>query len=93
MPKNILVADEDQAMLDLYLRMFRKTGYLVSRASSFEEAMGLIDSNSYEPVRHKQFRLQLPLLDYAFAPLNSQPPSRVLVSRHFGSSSKSSISP
>ena len=38
----------------------------------------------WEPVRHKQFRLQLPLFACAIAPLNLQPPSRVLVSRRFG---------
>ncbi|HBA62095.1 MAG TPA: hypothetical protein DCZ92_15020 [Elusimicrobia bacterium] len=48
MPKSILVADDDETMLDLYARMFLKTGYSISRASSFEEAVGLIDANTYD---------------------------------------------
>jgi len=51
-----------------------------------------IPVKNQEPVRHKQFRLQLPLFAYAIAPLNLQVHWSLLVSRCFGSASKSSIS-
>jgi two-component system cell cycle response regulator CpdR len=48
MPRNILVADDDVAMLSLYTRIFSKTDYTLSQASSFTEAAGLIRSNDYD---------------------------------------------
>lgn len=48
MPVNILVADDDRNMLNLYARIFSKTDYSVSWASSFTEAVGLINSNNYD---------------------------------------------
>ncbi|HCE98860.1 MAG TPA: hypothetical protein DER10_10235 [Elusimicrobia bacterium] len=48
MPKQILVADDDPILLNLYTRMLADTGYAVSRASSFAEAAALINSNSYD---------------------------------------------
>ena len=48
MPKSILVADDDEAMLDIYTRLFTETDYLISKASSFAEAARLINSKSYD---------------------------------------------
>ncbi len=48
MPKSILVADDDEAMLDLYTRLFTGTNYLISKASGFAEAARLINSKSYD---------------------------------------------
>lgn len=48
MPKQILVADDDQVLLNLYTRMLAGTGFSVSRASTFAEAATLINSNSYD---------------------------------------------
>lgn len=48
MPKQILVADDDPVLLNLYTRMLAGTGFSVSRASTFVEAVTLINSNSYD---------------------------------------------
>ena len=48
MSKQILVADDDLVLLNIYTRLFTGTDYLVSKASSFAEAAGLINSNSYD---------------------------------------------
>ena len=48
MPKQILVADDDPVLLNLYARMLAGTGYAVSRAASFAEAAALINSNNYD---------------------------------------------
>ncbi len=48
MPKKILVADDDKAMLNLYSRVFSQTEYRVSPALSFEEAARLLRENSYD---------------------------------------------
>ena len=48
MPKQILVADDDPVLLNLYTRMLAGTGFSVSRASTFAEAATLINSNSYD---------------------------------------------
>jgi DNA-binding response OmpR family regulator len=48
MPKKILVADDDKAMLSLYARVFSKTGYRISPALSFEEAARLLREDSYD---------------------------------------------
>lgn len=48
MPKSILVADDDKAMLNIYRRIFAATDYDLSRASSFAEAAELINSNNYD---------------------------------------------
>ena len=38
MPRRILVADDDKAMLGIYARMFTGTDYQLSQASGFAEA-------------------------------------------------------
>jgi len=48
MPRSILVADDDKAMLDIYTRLFTGPDYLVSRASSYAQAAKLINSNHYD---------------------------------------------
>ena len=48
MPRNILVADDDEAMLDVYTRLFTGTDYLISKTSSFAEAARLINSKNYD---------------------------------------------
>ena len=48
MPKQILVADDDPVLLNLYTRILAGTGYAVSLASSFAEARALINSHSYD---------------------------------------------
>lgn len=48
MPKQILVADDDPVLLNLYTRMLAGRGYAVSCATSFTAAMALINSNSYD---------------------------------------------
>ena len=48
MPKSILVADDDAAMLDVYARLFAGTDYLISKTSSFTEAARLINSHHYD---------------------------------------------
>lgn len=48
MPKSILVADDDAAMLDVYARLFAGTDYLISKTSSFAEAARLINSHNYD---------------------------------------------
>lgn len=48
MPGNILVADDEKAMLGLYARLFSGTDYKLTMASSFAEAAELIAGNSYD---------------------------------------------
>jgi DNA-binding NtrC family response regulator len=48
MPKNILIADDDAAMLDVYARLFAGLDYSISTATSFAEAARLIDSRNYD---------------------------------------------
>jgi len=48
MPRKILVADDEKAMLSLYSRLFSGTGYRLTLASSFAEAAELITKNSYD---------------------------------------------
>jgi len=47
MPKKILIADDDPTLINIYTRLFSGTDYLISKASSFAEAAGLINSNNY----------------------------------------------
>ena len=48
MPKNILVADDDKAILNIYTRLFSDTDHSVSLASSFTEAAELIRSGDFD---------------------------------------------
>lgn len=48
MPKKILVADDDNAMLGLYSRIFAQTEYCVCAAISFVEAARLLRENAYD---------------------------------------------
>jgi len=48
MPAKILVADDDDAMLKLYRRIFAGLDYSVTMAASVTEASGLISSNNYD---------------------------------------------
>jgi len=48
MPINILVADDEKAMLRLYLRIFAGTGYAISTAETFAKASDLLRKNSYD---------------------------------------------
>lgn len=48
MPRSILVADDDEAMLSIYTRIFAATDHLISQASSFAEAARLIKSRNYD---------------------------------------------
>ncbi|MDO8803493.1 MAG: response regulator [Elusimicrobiota bacterium] len=48
MPVSILVADDEKAMLRLYLRIFAGSGYSISTAGTFAEAAALLRKNSYD---------------------------------------------
>ena len=48
MPVNILVADDDKAMLNLYSRIFSGRDYSIVLAESFAEAADLIRKNNYD---------------------------------------------
>lgn len=48
MPKSILIADDDAAMLDVYTRLFAGPEYSISKTSSFAEAARLINSKKYD---------------------------------------------
>lgn len=48
MPRKILVADDDKAMLNIYTRIFADTNYSIAKASSFAEAAELIEKDSYD---------------------------------------------
>lgn len=48
MPVNILVADDDKAMLNLYSRIFSGTGYSISKVETFAEASELLRKNDYD---------------------------------------------
>jgi len=48
MPRSILVADDDAAMLRLYVRLFTDSGYSVTTVSSFAAAAGLIETKNYD---------------------------------------------
>jgi len=48
MARNILIADDDPAMLRLYNRIFSDKEYSVTMAASFSEASGLIESGCYD---------------------------------------------
>lgn len=48
MSKNILIADDDPAMLKLYARMFSGTDYVITMAASVLEARGFIEVNQYD---------------------------------------------
>lgn len=48
MPAKILVADDDQAMLKLYKRIFADLDYSITLAASVAEASGLISSEDYD---------------------------------------------
>ena len=48
MPCNILIADDERAMLKLYARIFSGSGYSITMASSFSEAVRLIKKNDYD---------------------------------------------
>lgn len=48
MPREILVADDEKAMLGLYSRLFAGKGYSLTLATSFAEAAELIGKNSYD---------------------------------------------
>jgi len=48
MPVNILVADDDKAMLSLYSRIFSGTGYTISKADTFAAASELLLKNDYD---------------------------------------------
>lgn len=48
MPVNILIADDEKAMLNLYSRLFAGTGYSLTLAASFAEAADLIAKNAYD---------------------------------------------
>lgn len=48
MPKSILVADDEKSMLNIYSRLFTGTDYSISIASSYTEAVELLNSASYD---------------------------------------------
>lgn len=48
MPRDILVADDEKAMLGLYVRLFSGKAYRITLAASFAEAAELIARNSYD---------------------------------------------
>lgn len=48
MPRRILVVDDDEAMLGVYARLFTGSGYLISKTTSFAEAVQLINSKNYD---------------------------------------------
>jgi len=48
MPVNILVADDEKAMISLYLRIFAGTGYTITTAETFSEAADLIQENNFD---------------------------------------------
>lgn len=48
MPRSILVADDDKAMLSVYTRIFSTTNYAISKAASFAQAVELLNSNNFD---------------------------------------------
>ncbi|MDD5209387.1 MAG: response regulator [Elusimicrobiales bacterium] len=48
MPVNILVADDDKAILRLYSRIFSGEGYALTKAETFAEASRLLLANDYD---------------------------------------------
>lgn len=48
MPVKILVADDDQAMLGLYRRVFSQTDYSVTQADSYARAANLLKDGGYD---------------------------------------------
>ena len=48
MPVNILIADDDKVMLNLYTRIFSGKDYSIVMAASFTEAADLIKNNNYD---------------------------------------------
>ncbi|HNT97476.1 MAG TPA: response regulator [Elusimicrobiales bacterium] len=48
MPKRILVADDDPAMLKVYERLLARTSHSVAKASTFAEAAALIVKQDFD---------------------------------------------
>lgn len=48
MSRKILVADDDESMLNIYSRIFANTSYTLAKAASFAEAERLINDNHYD---------------------------------------------
>ncbi|MEW5906705.1 MAG: response regulator [Elusimicrobiota bacterium] len=48
MPKSILVADDDPAMLKVYERLLARTSHSVAKASTFAEAAALIAEREFD---------------------------------------------
>jgi two-component system response regulator PilR (NtrC family) len=48
MPKSILVADDDPAMLKVYERILARASHSVAKASTFAEAAALIASRDFD---------------------------------------------
>lgn len=48
MPVNILVADDDKAMLNLYSRIFAGTAYTIATAETFAEASALLREKTFD---------------------------------------------
>lgn len=48
MPKKILVADDDPAMLKVYERLLARTSHSVAKASTFAEAAALIAEREFD---------------------------------------------
>ncbi len=58
--KNILIVDDDDMIIDLFKKGFNRAGYTVRRAQSAEEALAILDKESY-PVMFLD--LKLPKMD------------------------------
>ncbi len=46
--KNILIVDDDDMIIDLFKNGFNRVGYTVRRAKSAEEALAILDRESYQ---------------------------------------------
>lgn len=58
--KNILIVDDDDMIIDLFKKGFNRAGYTVRRAQSAEEALAILDRETY-PVMFLD--LKLPKMD------------------------------
>jgi len=54
--KNILIVDDDNMVIDVFKKGFNKAGYTVRRARTAEEALAILDKESY-PVMFLDLKL------------------------------------
>jgi len=54
--RNVLIVDDDNMVIDIFKKGFNKAGYTVRRATSAEEALAILDRESY-PVMFLDLKL------------------------------------